>query len=115
MRRRFAFRLCLVTREIHPDILLAKLSHRQFNEWIRYFELEPWGEERADLRMARQVWAQLQPHSKKKLKEHDYMFQFDQRRKEKPKTPQDYQNKARRAYLGCGGVVPPRHVKGDVG
>lgn len=32
------------------DGLLAELSSQQLAEWIAYFQLEPWGEERADLR-----------------------------------------------------------------
>ena len=34
----------------HPDALLAELSSRQIGEWLAYFQLEPFGEERADLR-----------------------------------------------------------------
>lgn len=35
-----------------PDVdhLLAELSARQFDEWIAFYSIEPWGEERADLR-----------------------------------------------------------------
>lgn len=32
--------------------LLAALPHRAWLDWYAYFELEPWGEERADLRSA---------------------------------------------------------------
>ena len=31
--------------------LEVNLSYRELTEWIAYYELEPWGEERADLRM----------------------------------------------------------------
>ena len=30
--------------------LLARISSRELSEWIVYFEMEPFGEERADLR-----------------------------------------------------------------
>lgn len=30
--------------------LLARISSRELSEWAAYYELEPWGEERADLR-----------------------------------------------------------------
>ena len=32
--------------------MLASISGQQFTEWIAYAKLEPFGEERADLRMA---------------------------------------------------------------
>jgi hypothetical protein len=32
--------------------LLDRMSSREFSEWMAYYELEPWGEERADLRQA---------------------------------------------------------------
>ena len=47
-----AFRLCLALGELHPDILLAKLTHSQWMEWVAYAKLEPFGEDRADLRNA---------------------------------------------------------------
>ena len=31
--------------------LESNLSYRELTEWIAYYEIEPWGEERADLRM----------------------------------------------------------------
>ena len=32
--------------------LMARLSHRAWLDWCAYFEAEPWGEERADVRSA---------------------------------------------------------------
>lgn len=37
---------------MHPNHLLRGLTSRQFAEWIEYYGLEPFGEERADLRSA---------------------------------------------------------------
>ena len=34
------------------DALLSRLSSRQISEWMAYYAIEPFGEERADLRMA---------------------------------------------------------------
>ena len=34
----------------HPDILLEQITSRQLGEWIAYYRIDPWGEERADLR-----------------------------------------------------------------
>jgi len=36
--------------EIDVDALLARLSSRSISEWMAYYSLEPFGEERADLR-----------------------------------------------------------------
>ena len=36
--------------EIDVDALLARLSSRQISEWMAYDSLDPFGEERADLR-----------------------------------------------------------------
>lgn len=30
--------------------LKAEMSHREFVSWLAFYEVEPWGEERADLR-----------------------------------------------------------------
>lgn len=35
---------------IHPDYLLGRLTWQQFEDWNRYYEQEPWGDIRADLR-----------------------------------------------------------------
>lgn len=37
--------------EVDVDALLARLSSRQISEWMAYYTLDPFGEERADLRM----------------------------------------------------------------
>lgn len=44
----------------HPDFLLPQLSWRQFYDWQRYAEQEPFGEERADQRtQALACWVKL--------------------------------------------------------
>lgn len=85
---------------------MAVLSHRQLEEWAAYYAVEPFGEDRADLRMARQVWATLQPHSKRQLAESDFVFQFGPT---DPPTPEEYKAKAMRAYLGNGGQIVKPH------
>lgn len=48
----FAHRLCLALggENIHPDVLLPKLTFQQYLNWQTYFSQEPWGELRADMR-----------------------------------------------------------------
>lgn len=48
--RRFAYRLALALGEPNPDAMLARLPFRIFKEWLDYAQVEPFGEERADLR-----------------------------------------------------------------
>ena len=56
--------------------LLARISSRELSEWMAYYELEPWGEERADLRAGiiasamANVWGA-------KTKPADFMPNFD--------------------------------------
>lgn len=72
------------------------LSPRQVSEWKEFYAVEPWGEERADMRMARQVWATLQVASgKKRLDERDYMLTFEAKA---PPTQEEYRERSMRAY-----------------
>lgn len=43
------FRLALALGKTISE-LRATLSYREFRDWCMYFDLEPWGEQRADLR-----------------------------------------------------------------
>lgn len=68
---------------LYPDRLRDEMGFRQFRRWQWFYEVFPFGEERADLRMARHCVATLAPHSKKRRpKEADFMFRFV--RKEPP-------------------------------
>jgi hypothetical protein len=72
------------------------LTPRQFGDWANFYSHEPFGEERADMRMARIVWATLQTNRKQRLNERDYIFRFTN--VQKPATVAEYQEKARRMY-----------------
>jgi hypothetical protein len=87
----------------HPNQMMAEMPESEFRDWMADYEREPWGEERADMRMARQTWATFQVKSKKKLKEPDFMFKF--RNNQKPPTPEEYRMKAMRAYAANGGRI----------
>lgn len=43
-------------------------------EWAAFYSLDPWGEQRADMRLARLVWATLAPHAKTPIDENDHML-----------------------------------------
>ncbi len=66
------------------DEMLRSISALQFNEWIAYAELEPFGEERADLRMA--ILASLIANTNRDPKKkstpyevNDFMPQFEKK------------------------------------
>ena len=48
--QRFAYRLCLAIGVVHPDELLHRITYSQWLGWLAYYNAEPWGELRADLR-----------------------------------------------------------------
>lgn len=45
----FAFRLCLALGLLHPDYLLNSLTSRQLAEWMAYYAVDPFGDQRGDL------------------------------------------------------------------
>ena len=47
---------------------MASLSSRQFAEWIAYYNVEPWGEERADVRSGVVASTVANIHRKKNTK-----------------------------------------------
>ena len=46
----FAYRLALELGEADVDGLLERLTWRQLLGWMAYYRLDPWGQERSDLR-----------------------------------------------------------------
>jgi len=50
--RRFAFRLALALGHANPDAMLACMPFRIYREWHDYYQVEPFGEKRADFRSA---------------------------------------------------------------
>jgi hypothetical protein len=67
-----------------PDVdgLLGELSSSQLAEWLAYFQLEPFGEERDDLRMgivaSTIANVNRSPKRKKPYEPRDFMPQFDE-------------------------------------
>lgn len=79
-QRRFIFRLALALGWVNPDLMLAHMSGMHLGEWQTYYQLEPWGEERADLRSAIVARTSLLPHLKPHAKPpgiDDFMPDFD--------------------------------------
>jgi hypothetical protein len=105
----FAFRLALALGYPHPDYLLRMLSSTQFNEWLAYAALEPFGEERADLR-AGIVASTLANVNRRKgqraLKPRDFMPKFGKRVR-REQTWQEQLQIAKMWAAAVGGVVAP--------
>ena len=62
--------------------LLARISSRELTEWMQYYELEPFGEERADLHaaiVAATVANSNRRKGKRAFKPADFMPRFEKR------------------------------------
>lgn len=92
----------------HPDEMLAEMPAAWFDDWRAAYEADPWGEERADLRMARLCWAATQPHSKKKVREKDFLFVFLAAKA--PPTPEEFRQKSMRMMAMQGGMITVKPV-----
>jgi hypothetical protein len=70
--------------------MLGEMTSAQFAEWMAYSRIEPWGEERDDLRMgvlASMIANMFRDKSKKPAKPSDFVLNFE---------PEDEDAKARR-------------------
>ena len=50
------------------------MSHAELVEWMGYYPIDPFDNQRGDLRSAQQVAASLAPHSKKSVKPEDFLL-----------------------------------------
>lgn len=78
--RRFAFRLALALGEPDVDEMLESISLPLVHEWAAYAEIEPFGEERADLRsgiIASVIANVVKGKGGRTLTPRDFMPQFD--------------------------------------
>ncbi len=70
-------------------MLLAKMTSRQLAEWIAYYRMEPWGEDRADLRSGIVASTMANINRKKgasPFKPEDFMPRFDKKKETVPDT-----------------------------
>ncbi|WP_257556411.1 hypothetical protein [Sphingobium sp. CFD-2] len=49
------------------------MSAREYGDWKAFWELDPQGEQRADIRMSRIMWATLQPHTRSAVDPTEFM------------------------------------------
>jgi len=48
-------RLALALGQPNPDAMLAQLRPHHLAEWLAFYRMEPWGDQRADIRAALQT------------------------------------------------------------
>lgn len=92
--RRFAFRLALALGQPNPDSMLARLPQRVWSEWQEFAALEPFGEERADLRagiVASTITNCMARKGGTAYKPRDFMPQFVEPTQRETKTFEHYQ------------------------
>jgi hypothetical protein len=84
--------------------LLRRISSQELSEWMAFYQFEPFGEERDDLRagiVASTVAnANRDPKKGRALKPQDFMPQFDRERK--PQTPKEIYQAFRSWAVGAG-------------
>lgn len=71
------------------------MTAKQFREWEAYYELEPFGEERADIRSAQicQMLANVnRGKNQQPYKLGDFLLKFDDDRQQRPQTVQEKLN-----------------------
>lgn len=59
-------------------VVLGSLSSTEIAEWMAYYQLEPWGEARADLRIGQlsaMVYNMTRPKGKREAKWQDFAYQ----------------------------------------
>lgn len=90
-----AYRLALQLGYTNPDAMRANMPYRVWAGWVEYNRLEPFGEERADLRMAQLAALMANAWGRKKGQRaftvKDFMFDFDDsgRYGREKRTPDD--------------------------
>lgn len=111
--RRFKFRLALALRESNPDVMLAKMPYRVYQDWMTYSELEPFGEERADLRagiIATTIANCLaRRKGKPAFRVKDFMPEFDRPPRVK-RTPDDMLKQVKLLNMLYGGKFVDKRV-----
>lgn len=58
------------------------MSAKEYITWIAEYQIEPWGDERSDLRAATIVQSNLAPHVKDGVKLKDCMLNFEPPKKQ---------------------------------
>jgi hypothetical protein len=86
--------------------LLDGMDMPEFMRWVAYHELDPFGEERGDLRAALVASVVANVHSTgRTFKPSDFMPRFGQRRRRRRQSPTQIRDAALRITAMLGGTV----------
>ena len=61
------------------------MSAKEYNVWLADYQIEPWGEDRADIRAGMIVQSTRVAYSKKEVKLKDCIMNFEPPKKKNPK------------------------------
>jgi hypothetical protein len=81
--------------------MLSRISSLELTEWMAYYKMDPFGEERADMRSAMVCTVMANAWGKKKFKIEDFMPKFDKR----PMTPQQIKDFFKQLTISRGGKI----------
>jgi len=107
--RRFAFRLALALGYLNPDAMLARMPYRIWSEWQAFAALEPFGEERADLRAgivaATVANCMARGKGRRSFKPRDFMPRFEETQRKPATSSEHYQQVLAITQLFGGKIV----------
>lgn len=91
--RIFSHRLAMALGIWDVEGMLRDMPYGQFMDWVEYHCIEPWGEERADLRSAIGAWTTATAFGgrKSRVKVGDFMPKFGTK-KPRRQTPEEMQS-----------------------
>ena len=90
-------RICQTLKIVHPDYLYEALSERQLQDWVDFYDCEPWGTPVADYYAGLITWGAIagKPGIKSKHTPDDYLPKWGGR---SPVNHELYKLKARATY-----------------
>ena len=111
--RAFKFRLALALHQPNPDMMLSMMPYRVYQDWVTYSELEPFGQERADLRAgiiaATIANCLARRKGKPAFRIRDFMPKFDRPPRRK-RTPDDMLKQVKVLNVLYGGKFVDKRV-----
>lgn len=64
--------------------MLAEMTSEQFTEWVSFYSVDGFHDERIEAYLAQCAWASVAPHVKGKPKVSDFLLDFDRDEGKKP-------------------------------
>ncbi len=96
--------------------MVAEMTWTEMVSWRAFYELEPFGEKRSDLRVGHAAARLASYFGGKDIRVSDFIADYGTEEPEPPPKPPSYSS-VREALIGSltGGVVPPRPGDSDDG